>query len=291
MVPACPRCRLTMDPARTASSVRAADGGGARVLVVRRVDVVGDAARVAAGTGGRPDRGCRGGRARGPEQVRGGPVDRGDGLRALLRSRPWPAADDSRGSVWCDQVWLPRSWPAATMARPSSGWSESHVPTAKTVTWAPWSRRIWSARCVSAGSPAPWKVRATAGTDELPCRTSSPGVRSTAGTDCACAAEVVAADVPGAEADDGAEAVGLPAVAVEEGAGPATGGSFVEQAARPRPTAEARPPPIRARRPTTGGSSDTGASWPNALKVGWDHAVRPPRPGVTGSPSRCSTRC
>ena len=98
------------------------------------------------------------------------------------------------------------------------------------------------------------------------------------GTDCACAAEVVAADVRGAEADDGAEPVGLPGVAVEEGVGPSTGESFVEQAARPRPTAEARPPPISARRPTTGGSSGTGASWPNMLKVGWDHAVRPRAP-------------
>src|SRR6478736_7412714 len=166
------------------------------------------------------------------------------------------AAADSRGSVWCDQVWLPRSWPAATMSRPSSGWSVSHVPTAKTVTWAPWS------------------VSATAGTDELPCRMSSPGVRSTAGTDCACAGELVGADVSGPGAEDGAGAAGLPAVAGEEGAGPSTSEPFVEQAARPRPTAEARPP-ISARRPTTGDSSDTRASWPNALKIGWDHAVRP----------------
>src|SRR6476661_4242242 len=81
------------------------------------------------------------------------------------------------------------------MARPSSGCCESHVPTAKTVTCAPWSPRIWSARCVSDGSPAPWKVSATAGAEVGPRRTSGPGVRRIAGT--AAGAPAAGGDPPG----------------------------------------------------------------------------------------------
>src|SRR4051812_24954775 len=162
------------------------------------------------------------------------------------------------------------------MALPSSGWAESQLPTAKTVTWAPWSPRIWSARRVRAGSPAPWKVSATAGTEDGPCRTSAPGVRSSTGTACGCPVLADGADASDPAGEEGADVCpdpgGRPPPAVTEGAAPLTSGLIVEQATTPRPTA-ARPPPTSARRPTTGSSSGTRTSSPDLLEFVWDPAV------------------
>jgi hypothetical protein len=175
--------------------------------------------------------------------------------------------------VWWDHVWLPRSCPAATMARPRSGRATSHVPTAKTVIRAWRSAQTLSTSRVRSGAPAPWKVSATARAPDGPDWMSGPGVERIVGAAPGCAGPR-----PGTAAGTGVPgAVGVPAEviawavrAADPGRGPESG----TQAAAPRPMIDATPPASTVRRPgveSAGvtGSGVTGELWTRSLGVGW----------------------
>ena len=225
-VPGCPRCRLTIDPLTASRCTRLDDQGRARVGVVQRVDVVGQApvvARGGSGAGGscRCCAGCRWAGTTTPAagqrgQQRRGPAD----LAARLGAA---SAGASAGGSRCG---CPGRARRRGSPEPAPGSPSSQDPTASTVRPAECSAAIRSTFRVSAGSPAPWKVSATAG------RVRGPWSRSAAGDPVAGAVGGTGEVLDGVVAPGTGEDV-VPGGGVEGVADPAVEGPLAVPAGRP----------------------------------------------------------